>query len=273
MDAGRSESTVPDRTIRAWNAQLLETGRARHPGTWVGPEPETPRWMWSPINVLILRGASTVLVDAGTGILAPWWPFDGFEDDVVSALARVGLAPEEVDLVVVTHLDFDHVGGLVSGSWPDGLELVFANASVAVPAAAAAWARSADPDEPLNAGSRIVEHLRREGRLIEVAASGEAAPGLVLRAAPGHRPGHSLVEIDCEPALIHGGDVLHHALHAEHPEWDGLADADRELGLATRRGLLAELATRGTCCVFSHVPGPRPMRVLRDGDGFRLVSA
>jgi glyoxylase-like metal-dependent hydrolase (beta-lactamase superfamily II) len=259
--------------MEAWNAQLLEIGRARHPGAWVGPEPATTPWMWSPINVLLLRGASTVLVDAGTGILAPWWPFDGFEEDMVGALSWAGLVVDDIELVVVTHLDFDHVGGLVSGSWPDGLEVAFANATVAVPAGAADWARSADPDESLNAGSRIVDYLEREGRLIEVAANGEAAPGVRLRPAPGHRPGHSLVEIDREPSLTHGADVLHHALHAEHPEWDGMGDADRGLGLATRRSLLAELATRGTCCVFSHIPGPEPMRVRRDGRGFRLVSA
>jgi glyoxylase-like metal-dependent hydrolase (beta-lactamase superfamily II) len=262
----RSEAT-------GWDIQIVEAGRAQHPGTWVAPEGVMPPWLWSPINVLLLRGTSTVLVDAGTGILAPWWPFDGFDEDTGGALARHDLGPEQVDLVVVTHLDFDHIGGLVAGSWPDGLELAFPNAGVAVPERAVRWARAADPDEPLNAGTRIVRLLEQEGRLVEVRAGDEAAAGVRLLAAPGHRPGHSVVEIGREPVLVHGADSLHHALHAEHPEWDGLADADRAVGLATRRRLLAELAERGTPCVFSHVAGPRPLRVTREGDGFRLVPA
>jgi glyoxylase-like metal-dependent hydrolase (beta-lactamase superfamily II) len=229
--------------------------------------------MWSPINVLLLRGATTVLVDAGTGILAPWWPFDGFREDTKGALARHGLAPQEVALVVVTHLDFDHIGGLVGGSWPDGLELAFPNAEVAVPETAVRWARTADPDEPLTAGPRIVQLLEGQRRLVEVPDGEEAAPGVRLLAAPGHRPGHSIVEIGSEPSLVHGADSLHHVLHAEHPEWDGMADADKAVGLATRRRLLEDLAERGTPCVFSHVPGRRPLRVTREADAFRLTPA
>jgi glyoxylase-like metal-dependent hydrolase (beta-lactamase superfamily II) len=260
--------------MSSWIVQLVEVGRARHPGAWVGPEDVTPAWMWSPINVLLLRGRSTIMIDAGTGILAPWWPHEGFEDDVVGALARHGLETDQIEIVVVTHLDYDHIGGLVSGSWPEGMELAFPNAIVAMPVEATSWARSTNPEEPLNAGTHIVRFLESESRLVEVSDGEEVVPGVRLRAAPGHRPGHSLVEVTTRDSrLIHGADVLHHVLHAEHPEWDGMADADRELGLATRRRVLAELADERAPCIFSHLAGPRPLTVIRKDAAFRFVAS
>jgi hypothetical protein len=72
--------------------------------------------------------------------------------------------------------------------------------------------------------------------------------------------------------LVHGADVLHHVLHAEHPEWDRMADVDRELGLTTRRRVLVEPADGGVPCTFSHLAGPRPLTVVRVDNAFRLVA-
>ena len=101
-----------------WVPTLVEVGTSPHPGAWVGPG--FPEWMSSPSNALLLRSPSgTILVDAGSGPLLDRWPYEGAHADVVTALGRAGVAPGDVDTVVLTHLDDDHVGGVFEGAWPD----------------------------------------------------------------------------------------------------------------------------------------------------------
>jgi glyoxylase-like metal-dependent hydrolase (beta-lactamase superfamily II) len=237
-----------------WEVALLEFGQAKHPGEWVGPG--FPEWMWTPMNGLLLRRpGQTILVDAGSGVLSYLWAYDGIESDAPRALAAVGASAAEVDLVVLTHLDDDHVGGVLEGSRPDSARLAFPNARVAAPAAAVA---AVDAGEGLPVGVEerrtLLGLLRRHG-VLDACEPGEIAEGVRLRPAPGHRAGHSCVEVAGERSLLHIADTLHHPSHVEHPEWDGPADDDRAVALETRRAILAELAGSDTRAVASHLAG------------------
>jgi glyoxylase-like metal-dependent hydrolase (beta-lactamase superfamily II) len=250
-----------------WDVTLLEIGRAEHPGAWVGPG--FPEWMRSPINGLLLRRpGQTLLVDAGSGVLAHLWAYEGIVSDAPRAFAGAGVSPSDVDLVVLTHLDDDHVGGLLAGTWPDDLRLAFPNARVLAPAAGL---RAVDAGEGPPVGieerRRLIAFLDEAGVLDEAGPGDEVADGVRLRDAAGHRAGHSCIEVGGERPLLHLADVLHHPAHVEHPEWDGPADDDRELALATRIALFAELAESGTHAVASHLAGA--FRVAaRPGGGF-----
>ena len=191
-----------------WRVSLVEVGASRHPGEWIAPG--YPEWAWSPINVVVLRSvAQTVLVDAGPGFTTAWWPFEGIHADTSGALAAVGVAPADVDLVVLTHLDYDHAGGLLAGTWPDDLRLAFPDARVVVHEDAVAAARAADPDAPDNVGTRLLELLAREGRL-DVAADGDVvADGVTVRSAPGHRVGHVIVAVAGDDPFVFAADSFH----------------------------------------------------------------
>jgi glyoxylase-like metal-dependent hydrolase (beta-lactamase superfamily II) len=268
-----SDPVQHDCSLRAgrWQVDVLELGRARHPCSWVSPDPAMGEWMWSPINVVLARSRSeTVLIDAGAGILASWWPHEGFSCDLEAALTRAGATAKEIDRVVLTHLDFDHVGGVLSGSWPDHLDPAFPGTPVVVHAQAAAAARIQDADAPLNAGTTSVRLLEAAGLLVE-ANDADLAPELRLRPAPGHRPGHAIVEIGPPGSeIVFLADVLHHTVHAAHPEWDALADEDVEQALATRRQLLAELAKRAAPTFAAHITAETPLLVETDKDSWRF---
>jgi glyoxylase-like metal-dependent hydrolase (beta-lactamase superfamily II) len=197
-----------------------------------------------PVHVLLLRGHGlTVLVDSGSGPLASRWK--GATDELLPALGRRGVAPADVDLVVLTHLDFDHAGGTLS----------LAGVAVAVPEGAIA--------DPGDAGTEVVAQLREEGRLRPLALGDCPAPGITVRPAPGHRAGHSVVEVS--GSLVHLADLVHHPLHVEHPEWDAAFDGDPGLALQTRRDELERAAQRAVTVVCSHISAPGVVEHGADG--------
>jgi glyoxylase-like metal-dependent hydrolase (beta-lactamase superfamily II) len=228
-----------------WSASLLEVGSLPMQPEVMGPPDLFSGPVEIPVNVLVLRGrGSTVLVDAGPGPLAVFWPGATAE--------RPAVAP---DLVVLTHLDFDHLGGLVTES----MEPLFPDARLVM----AEGAGRIVPDlERRRASRRALEALE-----VEEIGDGEVAPGLRLRPAPGHRSGHSVVEVGDEVLFL--ADVVHHPSHVEHPEWDTKTDDDPEVALRTRLAILAETAERRLLVAASHLRGFA--RVERSGGGLRWL--
>jgi glyoxylase-like metal-dependent hydrolase (beta-lactamase superfamily II) len=232
-----------------WELDLLEFGQAEHPGDWVGPG--FPEMMWTPMNGLLLRRpGQTILVDAGPGVLIHLWAYEGVHSDAPAALAAAGASAEDVGLVVLTHIDDDHIGGVL-----DAGGLAFPNARIAAPAAGVA-AVEAGQGLPVGIEERKawLSAVRGHG-VLDLFEPGPLAEGVEARAAAGHRAGHCCVQVDGDRPLVHIADTLHHHAHIEHPEWDGPADDDRALALETRRAVLAELRSSGTRAVASHLAG------------------
>lgn len=218
-----------------------------------------------PLNLVVLQGhGRTLLVDGGFGPFTHIIP--GVVEDLDASLAEVGLERSAIDTVILSHGDFDHVGGVVVGDWPDGLRVAFPGARVACPVRVADHYRDLDPDAEGNIATRILATVRAAGLLDEVADGAEVAPGVRLTLADGHAPGHSVVEVG---DYVHAVDVLHHAEHLPHPEWDAGFDQDQPLGLATRKAWLAKLAADGRRVSFAHLTGFG--RVVQDGAAHRWV--
>ena len=213
------------------------------------------------VSVLVVdAGGVRTLVDTGTG-----------RGDLVPTMTALGMGPETVDRVVVSHFHGDHVGGVSTDGAP-----TFPNASVHVAAAELAFldGYSGTPEGAADGVAAAVAALAPVRNRLETYDDGdELAPGLRAVAAHGHTPGHMAFALASSDArmLIASDAVPHPVVFFRHPEWLFAFDMDPEPTVAARRALLDRAADEHAAFFASHLPFPGVGRVSRDGGGFRYT--
>jgi glyoxylase-like metal-dependent hydrolase (beta-lactamase superfamily II) len=227
---------------------------------------------------LLRSGGRTILIDTGIGNdkprpAVPLW--DRLRLDYLGNLARAGVRPEDVDLVVNTHLHPDHIGWntrLVDGAWVP----TFPNAThLMTKADFAFWDPANNPDI---AGS--VNENSFDDSLAPVHAAGQVQlwegshtidANLRLEAAPGHTPGSSVVKLASggDRALF-AGDILHTPLQVLYPDYSSCFCQDPAEARTTRRRLLGWAAGVHALVLPAHVSGHSAFEVADRGDGFAI---
>ena len=140
----------------------------------------------TPVLASLWRGhGRTALVDTGAGVCDALWPGGA---GLPAALERLGVAREEITDVVLTHLDFDHAGGVVAGTWPEQISPAFPAAAVRVAAFDLDWWWNAE-ERPLRVGPRILRTLRDAGLLETFSDGAEVLPGVRPDPLPATVPG------------------------------------------------------------------------------------
>jgi glyoxylase-like metal-dependent hydrolase (beta-lactamase superfamily II) len=223
-----------------------------------------------PISAFVVRTrGTTALIDAGLGDRTVEWQPRGEGPQALTggrlpaALAEAGLGPEDVDVVLLTHLHLDHNGWVWHEDAP-----TFPNATVRF--GAADWA--ALVAEHQGDSAHMMRSLAELGRVQPIDADGEVLPGISALATPGHTPGHMMYVLASggERAMILG-DAISCPVQIEAPELEALADVDRALGIATRDRVLRELEGSDTLVGGPHFPGLEFGRVVV-GNGRRTWS-
>ncbi|WP_176038897.1 MBL fold metallo-hydrolase [Burkholderia multivorans] len=224
-------------------------------------------------TMFLIRGAEhgPILVDAGMGNMAG--PTLGWLPD---SLAMAGIAPEDIELVLLTHLHPDHCFGLVD----DVGRARFPNAKLAVHSDEYAFwfepereAKAPDSLKPYFALVRASVEPYRER--IEFFRDGVVAPGVTVFPLPGHTPGHSGFKVSSAGQdLLIWADTLHlPAIQPSCPDAGVIHDVDRNAAAATRKRIFAEVAAKGQLVAGCHLEFPSVARLIRDGDAYRLIPA
>jgi len=206
------------------------------------------------IGSLAVRSAGKlILVDTGIGAKDRGVYPNGI---LPTSLHAAGIAPEDVDIVLITHLHIDHVGWNTVAR--DGRFVpLFPRARYTI--VRREWEYWTQPE--IAAQNAYIQDsvvpLKDTGQLDLIEDETTITPEIVTFPTPGHTPAHVSVGIvsQGEHALI-TGDVTHHPVQLSEPEWNTAFDLNPAMAIASRKALIARAEAERALVIGGHYPRP-----------------
>jgi len=222
--------------------------------------------------ILFRWGTELVLTDTGTGSVG------GDPTGLLNKrLSALGIQPDEISVILLTHLHIDHVGGSLDRA---NKKSQFPRAHIFISQEEIEFWRVPNPDisELRDVPPELIDltiHCAQDAleilakQIEPFVAETELLPGIHSIPLPGHTPGQSGYLFQSEESrFMVIGDAMHDpVLHVQRPEWTSMGDARREQTVHTRRELLARLADERLRFQSFHFPFPGIGYVRRKGDG------
>ena len=185
-----------------------------------------------------------------------------------SALAEAGFAPNDVTMVINSHLHFDHAGGNTQRDASGAIVPSFPNARYVVRKGEWDWAHLTNERTAASYFGHNYDPLQAAGLLELVDGDREVLPGVQLRHSPGHTPHHQGILITSgAERLFFLADLAPTSSHVPLP-WIMGYDVEPLVTLETKRRIWAEAVSKGWMVMFEHDSVNAWGRIHPDGKGF-----
>ncbi len=233
-----------------------------------------PEQITTPYICLVINtGGQWVLVDTGAGGLAP------STGKLLQNLQAEGIAPGDIDTVILSHGHPDHIGGNVGGEgkpafpkaryvmWKSEWDFWTAETTLEK----LATGELMGPE----LGSMVATWVRNnlppiQGQLDLVDHETEIVAGIHAISAPGHTPGHMALAIASgSEQLLFGADTVLHPIYLEQPDWYPIFDFLPEQAMTTRRQFLNRAAAEKALVHLYHFPFPGLGHLSQKGQGWQ----
>ncbi|MCU0832284.1 MAG: MBL fold metallo-hydrolase [Rhizobiaceae bacterium] len=217
--------------------------------------------------VLVNTGTDLVLFDTGLGANGR----EGGMGQTLTALAASGYTPEQVTIVVITHMHGDHIGGLTENGAP-----AFPNARyVTAQTEFDFWSSADRMGTPAENGHKgvVANVVPLADKFTFIGDGGAVVPGITGMAAFGHSPGHMVYRLESEGrGLVITADTANHfVLSLQRPDWEVRFDMDKAAAAATRKAVFDMIATERLPFIGYHMPFPAVGYVEKMDVGYRWV--
>ncbi|HYU52516.1 MAG TPA: MBL fold metallo-hydrolase [Gemmatimonadaceae bacterium] len=231
--------------------------------------------------LLIDHPSGLVLIDTGAGNKEneKFKDIYGLENEgadgatlLEDGLKQIGVTPQDVTLVINTHLHFDHAGGNTRNRSDGSLEISFPNATYIVKRGEYEFATRPNERTVASYFERNYTPLEAAEKIEFVSREKEIVKGIRVIPTPGHTPFHQsiLIESAGERAFYLGDLVPTHA-HLPLP-WIMGYDIEPLVTLETKRGILKQALEEQWLLIFEHDATIAWGRVEQDGKAYRLAD-
>jgi glyoxylase-like metal-dependent hydrolase (beta-lactamase superfamily II) len=217
---------------------------------------------------LVKAGQELILFDTGLGQGAR----AGGLGQTLPNLIASGYQPEDVTIVVLTHMHPDHINGLMEADGPAYPNARYVTGQVEYDFWSSEDRVGTPAERVYTAVQSLVVPLADKMTFIDAGAS--VVPGVTSMAAFGHTPGHMIYRLDSGgKSLVLTADTANHfVLSLQKPDWEVVFDADKAAAAQTRKNVFGMLAADRLPFIGFHMPFPSVGFVEPLGEGFRFIA-
>ncbi|NDJ85531.1 MAG: MBL fold metallo-hydrolase [Chloroflexi bacterium] len=229
-------------------------------------------------NLLIKSGGKNILVDTGMGSKMPpklieQWHLTHPNGTLFEGLERLGLQPEDIDMVINTHLHADHCENNTRFDAEGNIVPSFPNAEHVVQQRE--YDDATHPNERTRATYVSVnfEPLMQHGQLRLLDGDTDIVPGVSCVVTPGHTPGHMSVRVSAEDEhILFTCDLATYAIHFQKLAWMTAYDVEPLVTMETKRHWQRWALVTNAILIFPHDTTMLAARLVEDDRGKPVLS-